>query len=136
MSILGLTIDYGPFGWMDRWAPGGRAGRSGCGRPGPGGGGEEEGRARGEGAGLSTAPHPATNPWRRPPNPQPPPLKHRYDPHHVCNGSDDAGRYDYGAQPEICRWNCEMLAAALGGGLLPPAKARLGLGQFDAEFER
>lgn len=44
MSILGLTIDYGPYGWLDR-----------------------------------------------------------YDPHHVCNGSDDSGRYDFAAQPEVGR---------------------------------
>lgn len=47
MSILGLTIDYGPYGWLDR-----------------------------------------------------------YDPHHVCNGSDDSGRYDYAAQPEVGGKNC------------------------------
>ncbi|KAI8465473.1 MAG: hypothetical protein J3K34DRAFT_525334 [Monoraphidium minutum] len=76
MSILGLTIDYGPYGFLDR-----------------------------------------------------------YDPGHVCNGSDDTGRYDYQGQPEICRWNCEALASALGGALLPPAKARAGLAAFDREFE-
>lgn len=54
MSILGLTIDYGPFGFLDR-----------------------------------------------------------YDPEHVCNTSDDSGRYSYSAQPQICRWNCMKLAEAL-----------------------
>ena len=42
MSILGITIDYGPFGFMEA-----------------------------------------------------------YDPDHICNGSDDAGRYRYSAQPEV-----------------------------------
>lgn len=61
--------------------------------------------------------------------------KHSYDPDHVSNGSDDAGRYAYSAQPEICRWNCETLGAALGGGgLLAPAKARAGLAAYDREY--
>jgi len=54
MSVLGLTIDYGPFGFLDA-----------------------------------------------------------YDPEFICNGSDHDGRYAFGKQPEICRWNCEKLAEAL-----------------------
>jgi len=54
MSIIGLTIDYGPFGWMDR-----------------------------------------------------------FDPGHVCNHSDDRGRYSYERQPDICKWNCMKLAEAM-----------------------
>ncbi|KAF8059372.1 Selenoo [Scenedesmus sp. PABB004] len=105
MSVLGLTLDYGPFAFMDR-----------------------------------------------------------FDRAHVSNGSDDAARYTYEAQPEICRWNCERLAAALaaaplpgaadggvaadgggaadgdgGGGhgsLLPPARAKAGLAAYDAEYAR
>ncbi|GLI65597.1 hypothetical protein VaNZ11_009173 [Volvox africanus] len=54
MSIVGVTLDYGPFGFLDR-----------------------------------------------------------YEPDHICNGSDDSGRYDYKGQPSICRWNCEKLAEAV-----------------------
>ncbi|GLC50161.1 hypothetical protein PLESTB_000349300 [Pleodorina starrii] len=54
MSVVGVTLDYGPFGFLDQ-----------------------------------------------------------YNPDHVCNGSDDSGRYDYKGQPEICRWNCEKLAEAI-----------------------
>ncbi|XP_054712716.1 protein adenylyltransferase SelO, mitochondrial-like [Uloborus diversus] len=54
MSILGITIDYGPFGFMDM-----------------------------------------------------------YNPDHVCNGSDDGGRYAYDKQPEICLWNLKKLAKAI-----------------------
>ena len=54
MSILGLTIDYGPFGFLDH-----------------------------------------------------------FDPKHICNHSDDSGRYRYEAQPEICLWNLIKLAEAL-----------------------
>ncbi len=54
MSILGLTIDYGPFGFLDA-----------------------------------------------------------YDAHHVCNHSDDAGRYSYAMQPRIGEWNCYCLGQAL-----------------------
>ncbi|KAL5514995.1 hypothetical protein EMCRGX_G000100 [Ephydatia muelleri] len=58
MSIVGVTIDYGPFGFMDR-----------------------------------------------------------YDPNHICNGSDDGGRYSYTNQPAICRWNLKKLAEALSPSL-------------------
>jgi uncharacterized protein YdiU (UPF0061 family) len=54
MSILGLTIDYGPFGFLDA-----------------------------------------------------------YDPGHVCNHSDEQGRYAYGRQPNVALWNLHALAQAL-----------------------
>ncbi|KNC49254.1 selenoprotein O [Thecamonas trahens ATCC 50062] len=54
MSILGLTIDYGPYGFLEH-----------------------------------------------------------YNAQYVCNGSDDGARYTYGAQPEICAWNCCRLAESL-----------------------
>lgn len=54
MSILGLTLDYGPFGFLDM-----------------------------------------------------------YDPNHVCNGSDDGGRYSFIKQPEICLWNLHTFAEAI-----------------------
>ncbi|MEY4429756.1 MAG: hypothetical protein RLZZ182_2445 [Pseudomonadota bacterium] len=54
MSILGLTIDYGPFGFMDA-----------------------------------------------------------FDPDHICNHSDHAGRYRWRYQPDIGFWNCGALAQAL-----------------------
>ncbi len=54
MSILGLTLDYGPFGFLDA-----------------------------------------------------------YDPEHICNHSDDSGRYAYRNQPEIGRWNLYCLGQAL-----------------------
>ena len=56
MSILGLTIDYGPFQFMDA-----------------------------------------------------------YDPRHICNHSDHAGRYSYENQPGVAHWNL----FALGQALLP-----------------
>ncbi|GMF36089.1 unnamed protein product [Phytophthora fragariaefolia] len=55
MSIVGDTLDYGPFGFMEH-----------------------------------------------------------FDPKHVCNTSDDRGRYRYEAQPQICKWNCSVLADQLG----------------------
>lgn len=54
MSILGLTIDYGPFGFLDG-----------------------------------------------------------FDPRHICNHSDDRGRYAFAAQPQIGWWNLHALAQAL-----------------------
>jgi uncharacterized protein YdiU (UPF0061 family) len=56
MSILGETIDYGPFGFMEA-----------------------------------------------------------FDSNHICNHSDQQGRYSYGNQPQIGHWNCY----ALGQALLP-----------------
>jgi serine/tyrosine/threonine adenylyltransferase len=54
LSMLGLTIDYGPFGFLDA-----------------------------------------------------------FDPAHVCNHSDDQGRYAYARQPAIAWWNLHALAQAL-----------------------
>jgi uncharacterized protein YdiU (UPF0061 family) len=56
MSILGLTLDYGPFGFMEK-----------------------------------------------------------YDERHICNHTDQQGRYSYRMQPTIGHWN----AHALGQALLP-----------------
>jgi serine/tyrosine/threonine adenylyltransferase len=63
MSILGLTIDYGPFGFMDQ-----------------------------------------------------------FDPNHVCNHSDIAGRYRWRHQPDVGLWNVSALAHALAP-LVPGANA-------------
>lgn len=54
MSILGLTIDYGPFGFLDQ-----------------------------------------------------------FDPGHICNHSDDSGRYAWARQPNVAFWNLHALAQAL-----------------------
>jgi uncharacterized protein YdiU (UPF0061 family) len=54
MSILGLTIDYGPFGFLDG-----------------------------------------------------------FDPGHICNHSDEQGRYAYARQPDAAFWNLLALAQAL-----------------------
>src|SRR5450830_58004 len=56
MSILGLTLDYGPFGFMEA-----------------------------------------------------------FDAEHICNHTDQQGRYSYGNQPQVGHWNCY----ALGQALLP-----------------
>ena len=56
MSILGLTLDYGPFGFMEA-----------------------------------------------------------FDANHICNHTDQQGRYSYANQPQIGHWNCY----ALGQALLP-----------------
>jgi serine/tyrosine/threonine adenylyltransferase len=63
MSILGLTLDYGPFGFMDA-----------------------------------------------------------FDAGHICNHSDDHGRYSYKSQPQIGHWNLYALGRALAP-LIGPAAA-------------
>jgi uncharacterized protein YdiU (UPF0061 family) len=74
MSLLGLTLDYGPFGFMER-----------------------------------------------------------YDPHWICNHSDEAGRYAYDRQPGVALWNCRAFAAALGT-LLNAAEASDALAEFEPTY--
>ena len=76
MSILGLTIDYGPYGFMEG-----------------------------------------------------------FDWGHVCNHSDDGGRYAYNMQPRIAHWNLYCLAEALLP-LLEMEDAEAALQQYEAQFER
>lgn len=60
----------------------------------------------------------------------------RYDPDHVCNASDNAGRYTYSKQPQVCKWNLQKLAEALEPELpLVLAEAIL-KEEFDSEFQR
>ncbi|KAK2500309.1 hypothetical protein MC885_015506 [Smutsia gigantea] len=77
MSIVGLTIDYGPFGFMDR-----------------------------------------------------------YDPDHVCNASDNTGRYSYSKQPEVCKWNLQKLAEALEPELPHELGKAILAEEFDTTFHR
>lgn len=77
MSIVGLTIDYGPFGFLDR-----------------------------------------------------------YNPDHICNGSDNMGRYAYNKQPEICKWNLGKLAEALVPELSLDISKNILEEEYDAEFQR
>ncbi|KAG9490110.1 hypothetical protein GDO78_005805 [Eleutherodactylus coqui] len=77
MSIVGVTIDYGPFGFLDR-----------------------------------------------------------YDPEHICNGSDNMGRYTYRKQPEICKWNLEKLAEALVPELPLDVSQKILEEEYDVEFQR
>lgn len=77
MSIVGVTIDYGPFGFLDR-----------------------------------------------------------YDPEHICNGSDNMGRYAYNKQPEICKWNLGKLAEALVPELPLALGHKILEEEYDVEFQR
>ena len=77
MSLLGLTLDYGPFEFM------------GC-----------------------------------------------YDPELCPNVADDAGRYRFAAQREVCKWNMYKLAEALAP-VLPPAEGEAIVAhEFDLEFDK
>lgn len=54
----------------------------------------------------------------------------------MCNASDNAGRYTYSKQPQVCRWNLQKLAEALEPELpLVLAEAIL-KEEFDTEFQR
>ncbi|MBB5190021.1 uncharacterized protein YdiU (UPF0061 family) [Silvimonas terrae] len=75
MSILGLTLDYGPFGFMDG-----------------------------------------------------------FDARHICNHSDDSGRYAYNQQPQVALWNLNALAQALLP-LLDKEAAIAALHRFQDLFE-
>ncbi|MFL9925234.1 YdiU family protein [Herbaspirillum lusitanum] len=76
MSILGLTLDYGPFGFMEA-----------------------------------------------------------FDANHICNHTDQQGRYSYQMQPKIGQWNC----FALGQAMLPligsVEETEAALGEYQAQFE-
>ena len=74
MSILGLTIDYGPFGFMEAFNPG-----------------------------------------------------------HICNHSDDQGRYSYENQPYIGLWNCARLAQALTP-LIDAEKCNAALARYEGAY--
>jgi len=76
MSILGLTIDYGPYGFMEG-----------------------------------------------------------FDWGHVCNHSDDSGRYAYNMQPGIAHWNLYCLAQSLLP-LIEIDAAQAALDLYEQEFEQ
>ena len=60
----------------------------------------------------------------------------RYDPDHICNTSDNDGRYTYQRQPEMCRWNCNKLVEALAPVLSEPKQVlERVLAAYDEEFE-
>ncbi|KAG8182258.1 hypothetical protein JTE90_024191 [Oedothorax gibbosus] len=75
MSIVGLTLDYGPYGFLDM-----------------------------------------------------------YNPNHICNASDEGGRYTFIKQPSICLWNLQKLAEALQQAL-PLAVSTPLLDLYEQEFE-
>jgi uncharacterized protein YdiU (UPF0061 family) len=77
MSILGLTIDYGPFGFLDA-----------------------------------------------------------FDPGHVCNHSDDAGRYAWGKQPQVAFWNLHALAHSMMALIGDEGAARAALETYRERFPR
>lgn len=60
----------------------------------------------------------------------------RYDPEHICNGSDNTGRYAYNKQPEICKWNLGKLAEALVPELPLEISELILEEEYDAEFEK
>lgn len=60
----------------------------------------------------------------------------RYDPDHVCNASDNAGRYTYSKQPEVCKWNLQKLAEALEPELPLALGETIVAEEFDTEFQK
>lgn len=76
MSIIGVTIDYGPYGFLDR-----------------------------------------------------------YDPDHICNASDDGGRYSYSKQPVVCKWNLAKLAEALNPLVKFDDSMKILDENYDSEFK-
>jgi uncharacterized protein YdiU (UPF0061 family) len=77
MSILGLTLDYGPFGFMEA-----------------------------------------------------------FDPDHICNHTDQQGRYSYTNQPQVGHWNCYALGQALLPLIGDVDQAQEALGVYQPEYER
>jgi uncharacterized protein YdiU (UPF0061 family) len=77
MSILGLTLDYGPFGFMEA-----------------------------------------------------------FDPDHICNHTDQHGRYSYANQPPVGHWNCYALGNALLLLIGNVEDAQQALDLYQPEFAR
>jgi len=77
MSILGLTLDYGPFGFIEA-----------------------------------------------------------FDAKHICNHTDQGGRYSYANQVPVGHWNCYALANALLPLIGEPEAAEEALGVYRPEFGR
>jgi uncharacterized protein YdiU (UPF0061 family) len=77
MSILGLTLDYGPFGFMEA-----------------------------------------------------------FDSQHICNHTDQQGRYSYANQPQIGHWNCYALGQALLPLIGTVEDAQDALDVYQPEFAR
>ena len=77
MSILGLTLDYGPFGFMEA-----------------------------------------------------------FDAQHICNHTDQQGRYSYANQPQIGHWNCYALGQALLPLIGTVEDAQDALAVYQPEFAR
>ncbi|HEY4374321.1 MAG TPA: YdiU family protein [Burkholderiales bacterium] len=75
MSILGLTLDYGPYGFMEA-----------------------------------------------------------FDPGHICNHTDEAGRYAYNMQPQVGLWNLYALGQALVP-LMEPEVIEAELKTYEPEFD-
>lgn len=48
-----------------------------------------------------------------------------YDPHYICNHSDDQGRYAFNRQPAIGHWNLQALAQALSPLLSDKAPSKM-----------
>ncbi|PRC91306.1 protein adenylyltransferase SelO [Solimicrobium silvestre] len=76
MSILGLTLDYGPFGFMEA-----------------------------------------------------------FNPQHICNHSDNQGRYSYAMQPQIGEWNCYALGQALLPLIGSVDETKAALADFGLEYQ-
>ncbi|MES2934984.1 MAG: YdiU family protein [Pseudomonadota bacterium] len=76
MSILGLTLDYGPFGFMEA-----------------------------------------------------------FDAQHICNHSDQQGRYTYAMQPQIGQWNCYALAQTLLPLIGDIESTQAALAIYQSEYE-
>ena len=75
-------------------------------------------------------------PLDRSPPAAPSPPRGRYDPDHVCNASDNAGRYAYSRQPEVCKWNLQKLAEALQPELPLEVGEAILAEEYEAEFHR
>jgi uncharacterized protein YdiU (UPF0061 family) len=77
MSILGLTLDYGPFGFMEA-----------------------------------------------------------FDAQHICNHTDQQGRYSYANQPQVGHWNCYALGQALLPLIGTVEETEEALSVYQGEFAR
>lgn len=59
----------------------------------------------------------------------------RFDPHHICNHSDEQGRYRFDRQPNIGLWNLNALAHTFSG-ILPMETLRRILSDYEPQLSQ
>ena len=113
MSIVGLTIDYGPFGFMDYYDP--------------------DFICNGSGMPLLSLLSLSFSPPIL--SSHSPLFLPSFSPLLTQTSSDHEGRYSFKNQPSVCKWNCQKLAEAIAPLLPLKTSMKILEDQFDSTFD-